>query len=72
MLHVGWIVGGNGIGSGCSTMPPKPREGDFHFSLSLSDNRPYEGTHGLEHHSRQRSGVIPPRGAPCHREAVGP
>ena len=29
MLHIGWKAGGNGGGSECDTMPPKPLEGDF-------------------------------------------
>jgi hypothetical protein len=29
MLHVDRRAGGNGSGSGCNTMPPKPLEGDF-------------------------------------------
>jgi hypothetical protein len=29
MLRVDWRAGGDGSGSGCNTMPPKPLEGDF-------------------------------------------
>jgi hypothetical protein len=43
MLHVGRIVGGNGIGSGCSTMPSKPREGDFLFSSLFVGQSPLQG-----------------------------
>ncbi len=32
MLRVGRIAGGDGGGSGCNTMPPKPLEGDFLFA----------------------------------------
>ncbi len=32
MLHVGWKAGGDGGGSRCNIMPPKPLEGDFHFT----------------------------------------
>jgi hypothetical protein len=31
MLRVDWRAGGIGGGSGCNTMPPKPRKGDFLF-----------------------------------------
>jgi len=43
MLHVGRIVGGNGIGSKCITMPPKPREGDFLFSPLFVGRSPLQG-----------------------------
>jgi len=43
MLRVGRIVGGNGIGSGCSTMPPKPCEGDFLFSPLFVGQSPLRG-----------------------------
>jgi hypothetical protein len=43
MLRVGWIVGGNGIGSGCSTMPPKPCEGNFLFSPLFVGQSPLQG-----------------------------
>jgi hypothetical protein len=43
MLRVGWIVRGNGIGSGCSTMPPKPQEGDFLFSPLFIGQSPLQG-----------------------------
>jgi hypothetical protein len=43
MLRVGRIVGGSGIGSGCSTMPPKPREGDFLFSPLFVGRSPLRG-----------------------------
>ncbi len=32
MLHVSQRAGGNGSGSRCNTMPPKPLEGDFLFA----------------------------------------
>jgi hypothetical protein len=32
MLRNSWRAGGNGGGSGCNTMPPKPLEGDFLFA----------------------------------------
>jgi hypothetical protein len=32
MLHNSWRAGGNGSGSGCNTMLPKPLEGDFFFA----------------------------------------
>ena len=43
MLHVGWIFGGNGIGSECITMPPKPHEGDFLFSPLFVGRSPLQG-----------------------------
>jgi hypothetical protein len=43
MLGVGRIAGGNGIGSGCSTMPPKLREGDFLFSPLFVGRSPLQG-----------------------------
>jgi hypothetical protein len=43
MLRVGRIVGGNGIGIGCSTMPPKPCEGEFLFSPLFVGRLPLRG-----------------------------
>jgi hypothetical protein len=43
MLRVGSIVGGNGIGSRCSTILPKPCEGDFLFSSLLVGQSPLQG-----------------------------
>jgi hypothetical protein len=43
MLCIGRIVGGNGIGSGCSTMQPKPHEGDFLFSPLFVGRLPLRG-----------------------------
>ena len=43
MLPVGRIVGDNSIGNGCSTMPPKPREGDFLFSPLFVGRSPLRG-----------------------------
>ncbi len=43
MLRIGRIVGGNGIGSECSTMPPKPREGHFLFSPLFVGRSPLRG-----------------------------
>ncbi len=43
MPRIGRIVGGNGIGSGCSTMPPKPCEGDFLFSPLFDGRLPLRG-----------------------------
>jgi hypothetical protein len=43
MLRISRIVGGNGIGSGCSTMLPKPCEGDFLFSPLFVGQTPLQG-----------------------------
>ncbi len=43
MLCIGRIVGGNGIGSDCITMPPKPCEGDFLFSPLFVGRSPLQG-----------------------------
>jgi hypothetical protein len=43
MLRIGQIVRGNGIGNGCSTMLPKPREGDFLFSPLFVGQSPIQG-----------------------------
>ncbi len=43
MLRVGRIVEGNGIGSECITMPPKPHEGDFLFSPLFIGGSPLQG-----------------------------
>ena len=43
MLYIGRIVGGNGIGSKCITMPPKPWEGDFLFSPLFVGRSALEG-----------------------------
>ena len=43
MLRIGRIVGGNGHGSKCSTMSPKPREGDFLFSPLFVGRSPLQG-----------------------------
>ena len=43
MLCIGRIVGGNGIGSECITMPPKPCEGDFLFSPLFVGRSPLQG-----------------------------
>ncbi len=43
MLLVGRIFGGNGIGSGCNTMPPKPHKGDFLFSPLFVGQFPSRG-----------------------------
>ncbi len=32
MLRISWRAGGNGSGSKCNTMPPKPLKGDFLFA----------------------------------------
>ncbi len=67
MLCVGRIVGGNGIGSGCSIMLPKPHEGDFLFSplfvrqSPLQEDAPF-GASFLSakwHHPTKRSAVSP-------------